>query len=316
MTDTAPLLTFTPNPALDVATRTTRIEPEHKLRCAPALLHPGGGGINVARVITRLGGQVTAVYPAGGATGERLQQLVAGEGVQHRVVRIAGETRENFSVMDDTSGHEYRFVLPGPALSAHEWQECLEHTCSAAVGCVWVIASGSLPSGVPLDGYGQLARRLGAMGVRLVLDASGPVLAAGLREGVHLFKPSLGELQELTGGSLGDMPARLMACRSVIGQGQAQVVALSMGAAGALLVTATQAWHAKALTVPVASTIGAGDSFLGGLVWTLARGDTPEDALRHAMATAAAALLAPGTSLCNPADAARLLPAVCVTPMD
>ncbi|MBL0419006.1 1-phosphofructokinase family hexose kinase [Ramlibacter sp. AW1] len=304
------LLTFTPNPAVDLATRTPRIEPTHKLRCTAAQVHPGGGGINVARVIARLGGTATAVYPAGGPAGERLQQLVAAEGVHARVVRIAGETRENFSVLDEGSGDEYRFVLPGPTLSGREWLACLEHVAAAVPDSGWVVASGSLPLGVASDGYAQLAGLLAPHGAHLVLDASGPSLASALQAGVHLVKPSLRELQELTGHALPDTPSRLAACRGLIERGQARWVALSMGAEGALLVGAGGAWKADAVPVTVASTIGAGDSFLAGLVWVLSREDHPEEALRFAMAAAAAALLQPGTALCDPAQVQRLLPQV------
>lgn len=309
------LLTLTPNPAVDLSTRTPAVEPAHKLRCGPPQVHPGGGGINVARVVARFGADVTALYPAGGATGDRLRLLLDAEGVASACIPIAQETRESFSVVEEASGREYRFVLPGPTLSEPEWQACLERTVAEAAGRAFVVASGSLPPGVPQDGYAQLARRLAPSGARLVLDTSGPALAAGLAAGVFLFKPSLRELRELTGAGLPDMPARVAACRTLIARGQARMVALSLGAEGALLVTATQAWAAASVPVTVASTIGAGDSFLAGLVWRLAEGDAADDAFRWAMATAAAALLRPGTALCRPEEARSLLAQVRVAPV-
>jgi 6-phosphofructokinase 2 len=173
-----------------------------------------------------------------------------------------------------------------------------------------VVASGSLPPGVPEDFYAQLATRLAAAGLQLVLDTSGAPLAAALRAGVHLVKPSLRELQEVTGGALDSLDQRLAACRSLVRDGRAAIVALSLGAEGALLVAGTGAWHAPALQVQVLSTIGAGDSFVGGLVFALARGDDLPQALRQGMAASAAALLSGGTALCHPADVARLLPQV------
>lgn len=309
-----PILTLTLNPALDLSTRTAAVEPAHKLRCAPPRVDPGGGGINVARVIARFGAGVTALYPAGGATGERLRLLLDAEGVASACIPIAGETRESFSVVEEASGREYRFVLPGPTLSGAEWQACLDRVAGAAAGCALVVASGSLPPGVPQDGYAQVARRLATLGTPLVLDTSGPALAAGLAAGVFLFKPSLRELQELTGATLPDPPSRVAACRALIARGQAGMVALSLGAEGALLVTATQAWAAASVPVKVAGTIGAGDSFLAGLVLRLAAGDPPAEAFRWAMATAAAALLRPGTALCRPEDVHALLPRVRVDP--
>lgn len=304
------LLTLTPNPALDVFTSTARVQPTHKLRCGPPLMHPGGGGINVARVLARLGADVLALYPAGGVPGRQLHELLQAEGVRDEVLPIEGETRESFSAHEEASGLDYRFVLPGPTLAAPEWQACLERACALRPASGLLVASGSLPPGVPDDFYAQLATRLAARGLRLVLDTSGAPLALALQAGVHLVKPSLRELQELTGVALDTLAQRLAAARSLVEDRRAAIVALSLGAEGALLVAPGGAWHAPALPVQVMSTIGAGDSFVGGLVFALARGSDLADALRQAMACSAAALLSGGTALCQPADVVRLLPQV------
>jgi 6-phosphofructokinase 2 len=308
------VVTLTLNPALDVSTSTPAVEPAHKLRCAAPLIHPGGGGINVARVLTRLGGDVLALFPQGGVTGRMLHDLLDAEGVACEGVEIAGETRESFAVHEESSGREFRFVLPGPEMTAAELRACLARLEALLPGTVMVVASGSLPPGAPPDFYASVARMLAQRGVPLVLDTSGPALAAALQAGVHLIKPSLRELQELTGEPLADTSQRLAACRRLIERGATRLVALSLGPEGALLVSASEACQAPALEVHVASTIGAGDSFVGGLVQTMAAQGTLQDALRHAMATSAAALLAPGTSLCRPEDVAALLPQVAVTP--
>lgn len=308
------ILTLTMNPALDVSTSTARVEAAHKLRCGAAVLHPGGGGINVARVLSRLGADVLALYPAGGRTGRRLGELLADEGVAHVPVPIAGETRESFSVYEEASGREYRFVLPGPQLAAAEWQACLDRIAATPVDSGLVVASGSLPPGAPADFYGRLARVLAARGIRLVLDSSGPALAAGLQAGVYLVKPSLRELHEVTGLALDDHAQRLQACGRIIERGEAQVVALSLGAQGALVVDADEAWQAAALPVPVAGTIGAGDSFVAGMVWGLAGGQPLADAFRCAMAASAAALSSRGTALAQSQEVRRLLQQVEIRP--
>lgn len=310
------ILTLTMNPAVDLFTTTPKVEPTHKLRCGPALVHPGGGGINVARVVARLGGDVLALYPAGGVTGQLLCELLQAEGVGCRPVAISGETRQSFSAHEEASGLDYRFVLPGPQLSEAEWNACLAQAGDMEVGSGLVVASGSLPPGVPADFHARLAQRLAARQVRLVLDTSGPALRAALEAGVYLVKPSLRELGEATGEALDTMAQRLAACRSLVRSGRAQVVALSLGAEGALLVTADAAWHAPALRVPVVSTIGAGDSFVGGLVHALAGGNGLQEAFRYAMAASAAALLSSGTALCRPDDVARLLPQVQLRAVD
>lgn len=308
------ILTLTMNPAVDLSTATARVAPTHKLRCGPAAVHPGGGGINVARVVHRLGGEALALFPAGGPSGQRLVGLLQAEGVPLESLAIAGDTRESFAVREETSGLEYRFVLPGPALSQQEWQSALDRALALAERTELVVASGSLPPGVPADFFARLASALKERGRRLLLDTSGAPLAQALAAGVHLVKPSLRELQDCTGRPLDDLPQRKAACAELVARGAAQIVALSLGEHGALLVTSDGAWQAPALPVTVASTIGAGDSFAAGLALGLARGSAPPQALRLAMAAAAAALLSPGTALCRADDVARLLPQVEISP--
>lgn len=300
-------MTLTLNPALDVSTAVDRVEPAHKLRCGPPRLDPGGGGINVARVIGRLGGRVRAVYPAGGVTGQRLTDLLAAEGVETAPVPIAGETRESFTVADRSDGAEYRFVLPGPALTPAEQRLCLDATLQAAPPGAVIVASGSLPPGVPPGVFGELAHGARAANRRLAVDTSGAPLAAALEAGVWLLKPNLRELSDHLGRPLADDAARLGACRDLIAAGAATLVALSLGAEGALLVTRDEAWSAPALAIEPVSTVGAGDSFLGGLLWALDQGLSAAEALRHAVAAGAAALLSPGTDLCARKDVMRLL---------
>jgi 6-phosphofructokinase 2 len=312
----AAILTVTVNPALDVSTSAREVRHTHKLRCGPAQFHPGGGGINVARVLHRLGSDCLALYAAGGVTGERLGQLLDAEGVPRHCLPIAQETRESFSVHEQSTGRDYRFVLPGPALAPAEVAAFSAFLDTLPALPRYLVASGSLPPGVPADFYGQLARWAQARGVRFVLDSSGEPLAAALAAGVHLVKPSLRELRELSGQALDTDAERLAVARRMIGAGQAQVVALSLGEDGALLVTAGQAWRARSVPVAVASTIGAGDSFVGGLVWALDRAAGLEQALRYGMAAGAAALLTAGTALCQPADVERLAQQVQLTPAD
>jgi 6-phosphofructokinase 2 len=308
------ILTVTVNPALDVSTSADQVVDSHKLRCSAAQFHPGGGGINVARVLHRLGSDCLALYAAGGVTGERLGQLLDQEQVPRHCLAIAQETRESFSVHELASGRDFRFVLPGPTLTPLERDAFLDYCKALVTPPRYVVASGSLPPGVPADFYAQLATLATSRGSRFVLDSSGAPLAAALAAGVHLVKPSLRELRELTGRPLVTKAEWLAAARQIVTAGQAQIVALSLGADGALLVTADRALRAGSVPVTVASTIGAGDSFLAGLVWALNREADLEQAFRYGMAAGAAALLTAGTALCQPADVERLARQVVVTP--
>jgi len=308
-------LTLTPNPALDLATTTARVEPTHKLRCGSLQRYPGGGGVNVARVLHRLGHAVQAWHLSGGLAGAQLTARLAAEGVPERCLPIAGETRENLSVVEQGTGQEYRFVMPGPHLATAEWQACLDAVAQQATPARWIVASGSLPPGVPPDAFARLALRARAAGGRLAVDTSGHPLRRALEAGVWLAKPNLRELRDLTGEALDTGQARLAAARRIVDVGGARMVALSLGAEGALLVSPDGAWGAPALPVRPVSSVGAGDSFLGTLVWALAGGRAPAEALRWAMAAGSAALLAPGTQLCAADDVRRLAPSVEVRPL-
>ncbi|WP_367640730.1 1-phosphofructokinase family hexose kinase [Microbacterium sp. SYP-A9085] len=304
---TAPILTLTMNPALDLSTSVPRVAPEEKLRCAPARFDPGGGGVNVSRAIRSLGGDSRAIYPLGGPTGEAFRRLAADEGLTGEVVTIAESTRENLAVTDASTGQQFRFVLPGPQLSESEWRACLSAVVDNLPRGGYLVASGSLPPGVPEDFYGVLARTIAGADVRLVIDAAGPALAHALDEGVFLIKPSRDEFAEL----IGDGPEmtdeqRLDGADGIIRAGRAEVVALTMGAEGALLVSAAGAIRLPTPAVPVASAVGAGDAFLAGVVLRLAEGRSLADAFRTAVAAGSATAMIPGTGLCRVEDVARL----------
>jgi len=305
------IITLTLNPALDLATTTDHVAPTHKLRCGPVRRFAGGGGINVARVLHRLGADVSAWALAGGAAGAQVQQLLAGEGVPTRLQRIAGDTRENFSVVETSTGQEFRFVLPGPMLQVSEWQACLDALATYTPPPRWLIASGSLPPGTPDDFYAQLARAASGRGVRVAVDTSGPPLAAALQAGVALVKPSLRELRDLLQQPLEQAADWCTAAQSLVRSGAADTVALSVGEQGAVLATREGVWQAPALNVPATTgTTGAGDCFLAALVWALDRGDAPAEALRWGVAAGAAALLHPGTTLAQADDVQRLVHSV------
>lgn len=305
------LITLTLNPALDLATTTDHVAPTHKLRCGPVQRFAGGGGINVARVLHRLGADVCAWALAGGAAGTQVRQLLAAEGVPTLLQPISGDTRENFSVVETTTSQEFRFVLPGPTLQPAEWQACLDALATHTPPPRWLIASGSLPPGTPDDFYAQLARALAGRGLRVAVDTSGPPLAAALQAGVALVKPSLRELRDVMQQPLEHAADWCTAAQSLVHSGAADIVALSVGEQGAVLATREGVWQAPALNVPATTgTTGAGDCFLATLVWALDRGDAPAEALRWGVAAGAAALLHPGTTLARADDVRRLVRSV------
>ncbi len=307
------MLCLTMNPSVDLATETEHVVPTHKLRCGDTLHDAGGGGVNVARVLTRLGGHCVSVCPTGGPSGHWLEKRMRDEGLVSVFLPIADETRVSFTVHEHSTGAEFRFVMPGPHLSEAEWRAALQHLEGLQPFPAIVVASGSLPPGVPADFYAHLARLCRARGARMVLDTSGPALAAALAEGVYLFKPNLKELAELAGRPLDTAEQWQAAARQLITEGKAQVVALTLGHLGALLVTRETLWSAPPLDVAVSSAVGAGDSFVGAMMWGLQRGLPLEQAFAWGIAGGTATLLSAGTALCKPDDVRRLQAQVRVT---
>jgi 6-phosphofructokinase 2 len=304
------IVTITINPAIDIFVNVGRVEPTRKMRCSAPKRDPGGGGINVARVAHRLGGRVTAIFPTGGAIGKLLHRLMDREGIDSIVTPSHVETRENFTAFEESTGEQYRFVFPGSTLHRAEWEAVLEKLTTLSQRPKFVVASGSNPPGVPDDFFARVARQAKKLGAQCLIDTSGPALKAALTEGVSLIKPNLVELSDLVGGSLGNDDARLGACRKLIEDRRADIVALTLGEDGALLVTADEAFRAEPMAIDTVSTVGAGDSFVGGLMAALAAGNSLPDSFRVAVAAASAAVMSPGTELCHEEDVKRILPQV------
>src|SRR5579863_5285926 len=195
------LITLTLNPALDLAADADAVVPTHKIRMHHEHADPGGGGVNVARVLKELGGDTQAILAAGGASGRVLEELLDEAGVARRSVSITGRTRVSLNVLDKSNGLEYRFVPEGPTLSDAEFAAFL--AAVEAAEAEWVIASGSLPHGVPEDAYAQIASIVIRKGREFVLDTSGPALVPALEQGgMTLVKPSLSELEHFVGREL------------------------------------------------------------------------------------------------------------------
>jgi 6-phosphofructokinase 2 len=305
------IVTLTMNPALDVSTTVPYVLPDLKLRCETPRYEPGGGGINVARVVRRLGGDALACFPIGGPAGTLLGSLLDGEGVRQTTVPVRGWTRENLNVFEQVSGRQFRFVMPGAALAEDEWPRFLTWLEELRPSPAFVVASGSLPPGVPSDFYARLAQLARRLGSRLVLDTSGEPLAQAVAEGVYLLKPSLREFRVLADSPGGDdAELAALAAAAVRKRGWCEVLVMSLGAGGALWVDAHGHERLAAPAVPVKSTVGAGDSMVAAIVVALMGGRSVRDAVRFGVAAGAAAVMNPGTELCHRADVDRLLPQV------
>jgi 6-phosphofructokinase 2 len=302
------ILTLTLNPAIDLTTSVSKMVPGRKLRCEPPRIHPGGGGVNVSRTIKELGGTSVALVAVGGTTGAQMRELLAGAGIDAVFIDAKGSTRQSFAVHDRSTGEQFRFVLPGPTQDNAFAERTLSVLTEllAAGDYRHVVASGSLPLGLPVGFYGSVAEVVNASGARLILDASGPALEAALGRGVFLLRINAGEAQLLAEILNIDPnnPERL--CRTIVNERAADVVIVALGAEGALLVSGAGAVRIQSPHVEVASPVGAGDSFVGALTFALSEGWSLESACAYGVAAAAAAVTTEATELARKADVDRL----------
>ena len=299
-----PIVTLTLNPAIDSSCQADEVGPVHKIRTFEERYDPGGGGVNVARVIRELGGEAIAVYLAGGLTGQAFTHMIDAIGLQHRAIPIHGYTRVSHTVYERSSGQEYRFVPQGPEIHEDEWQACLRELESLEFD--YLVASGSLPKGVPDDFYASVAHMVRERSARFVLDTSGAALRRALEAGVYLVKPNLRELESVVGRSLREPAEQEEGARQLVARGHAEIVTVSLGADGALLATRAGCRRLRAPKVKPRSAVGAGDSFVGAMTLGLAQGRTPEDAFALAVATGTATVLTMGTELCRREDVLRI----------
>jgi 6-phosphofructokinase 2 len=298
------IVTLSLNPTIDVSSETDRVLPTHKIRTANEQYEAGGGGVNVARVIIELGGWAKVICPAGGFSGQMLDELLGAEPVPRRIVPIAGRTRISFTVFERKTGNEFRFTPNGPKISASELVACLDAV--RAEDFDYLVASGSVPMGAPTDILAQVAEIVAAKGAKFVLDSSGAGLSVTLERGhTYLVKPSLSEMEAMFGRRLDDETVQ-EAATSLVNQGRAEIVAVTMGAAGALVVTRDKTLRVLSPKVDVRSAVGAGDAFVGAMTLALSQGRPLEEAVMFATAAGAAATLTPLAKVRAIDDVARL----------
>lgn len=299
------IVTITFSPCIDKSTSVQNLLPEKKLHCTTPKLEPGGGGINAARAIIKLGGEALAVFPSGGYTGKFFNHLLQMENVPAVIIETANETRENIIVLDESSGKQYRFGMPGTLLSETEWRQCLK-AVEDINGIRFIIASGSLPPGVPANVYAQLAKMAKNKGAKLIVDTSGEALKHAVDEGVYLLKPNLAELSFLAGEKELQQDDIKKIATAIIKKGKCEAMIISLGAAGAMLVTNAGTQMITPPPVTIKSTVGAGDSMVAGITFSLSKGATLFEAARYGVACGTAATMNAATGLCRKDDADKL----------
>lgn len=303
------IITITLNPAIDKSTTVTELVPDKKLRCSPPVFEPGGGGVNVARAIKKLNGNALAVYLAGGYTGTFLKELLDKETVKSLVIEIAGRTRENLVVLEKSKNLQYRFGMPGPEIRENEWKQILA-VLDQVNDVSFIVASGGVPIGVPDDIFASISSIAKKKNAKFIVDTSGDTLKLAMKEGVYLLKPNLGELSLLAGKEWIETNEIKMVARQIINTGKCEVMVVSMGKAGAMLVTTNETFRITPPEVERKSTVGAGDSMVAGIVLSLSKGWPLLRAVQYGVACGTAATMNPGTELCRLNDVERLFSAI------
>ncbi len=299
------IVTVTFSPCIDKSTSIQKLLPDKKLQCAAPKLEPGGGGINVARAIKKLGGEATAIFPSGGYTGKYFNHLLEQENITAVIIETQNETRENIIVLDKADNAQYRFGMPGTTLLETEWKKCMK-AVEEIDGISFLIASGSLPPGVPVNIYALLAKIAKDKNAKFIVDTSGEALKEALQEGVYLLKPNLGELCFIAEKEKLLQHEIALTAMQIIESGKCEVMVVSMGADGAMLVSKEITEVITAPSVTKKSTVGAGDSMVAGIVYYLSKGENILEAAKYGVACGTAATMNNGTELCNVKDVEAL----------
>ena len=294
------IVTLTANPSVDRTIEVAALRPGTVIRALASRVDAGGKGVNVARALAAHGRKATAVLPSGGAEGTQLEALLAGSGLDLRIVRIAESIRANVTVVE-ADGTTTKLNEPGPRLSQDELDALAVTLTDAAAQADWVVLCGSLSPGAPVGWYAELIRQLRGTGPLVAIDSSGPPLAKAIAARPDLVKPNRDELAELTGRAIDTIADVVDAARTLTARG-VRTVLTSLGPAGAVLVRPGAAWHATAPDTEPRSTVGAGDALLAGY---LAAGGGDPAALYEAVAWGGAAAALPGSRMPGPDDIIR-----------
>ena len=300
------IVTFTLNPTIDKSSSIDHVMPEKKLYCDKPKYEPGGGGINVSRAINKLGGSSLLLYTSGGLAGQRLDDLLAQESLNKKPLYIENPTRENLIIFEKTTNLQYRFGMPGPKISEKETKKIIGTITNLKPFPDYLVISGSIPEGVADDIYANISKIAKSKGAKVIVDVSGPPLKKAIQEGVYLIKPNMGEFQQLIGRELKKEEEIKKEAQGLVKNKCCQAVVISLGAGGALFVTGKTTKFMRPPTVPIKSKVGAGDSMVGGIVLSLAEGNSLEKSVLYGIAAGSSAVMTPGTELCTKEDTDRL----------
>ncbi|EGN75004.1 hexose kinase, 1-phosphofructokinase family [Idiomarina sp. A28L] len=294
----APIITFTMNPAVDTFGETERIFEDSKTRCQQTRQEPGGGGINVARNIIRMGTPALAIFPAGGLNGELLKQLLARDNTPYQSISIASDTRQNLAITERYCGKMYHFVFPGPELTKAEQDACRNALLEHQQLPEFLVLSGSIADCVPASFYGEITKKASALGIKVVLDTSGAALQGALYNGAYVAKLNRKEFSSLGYSELDDIATLRAQMREIMAKGAVSNLIVTLAQGGALLITESGEELAyMPPKVEIISHVGAGDSFVSALTHQLYQGKSLDVAFRYGVAAASVTVQTKGNQL-------------------
>ncbi len=314
------ILTVTLNPCVDLLLGVQGLHPFDTNRVVSKEEDAGGKGTNLSRVAAELGAKTTACCFLGGGAGAHVLRILENQGVTPAIIYTECETRINVSVQDGSDKPPTTFNMKGGPILDDEWRKMILTVADLAGGADWVCMGGSLPTGVPADAWRTLIRTLKAKNAQILLDADNEPMKLGIEAGPHLIKPNIKEAGRLLGREiLGSMAASEAAeelrLRLESYGGKDAAVILSMGSEGAVAATHDGRWLVPAIPVQPKSTIGSGDSMLGGILAAFQAGHGWEEALRWGSAAGAATAMTDGTEIARKSVFQKLLPQASLTRM-
>ncbi len=298
------ILTITLNPCIDKSSSVEIFKPESKLRCTEVVNEPGGGGINVSKALQKLETASVALFPAGGHNGNMLCSLLKQEAILFHAVDTKVETRENWIVLETSTNNQYRFTFPGREVQEETIKTLIDQI--RAFTPTFVVASGSLPPGLPDYFYGLIVKNAAAVGAKCIVDTSGPALQALKGKHAYMIKPNISELCKMLNVDSLEKEEVPDAAQQAIMDGYAEMIVVSMGPDGAWLVSKDKRYFCEAPKVEKRSTVGAGDSMVAGITFMLQKERALKDAIRFGVACGSAATMNEGTQLFKRDDAEKL----------
>lgn len=301
------VVTLTINPALDKSAKVAELVPYDKLDCLDITYHPGGGGINISRVLHRLAIESHCIFPYGGKTGEHLIELLQDEHVSVYSTPISIWTRENFAVFENKTNLQYRFGMPTSSFDEEELENLERLVYQQVASDDIFVISGSLPKGLPTDYYSKIIQNLKASGVKIIVDTSGPVFSEVLKNELFLIKPNQKELARLAGKESLSKEERETFAMKLVTDKIAKYIVVSLGKDGAFMAHKDGIEYVAAPEISLKSTIGAGDSMVAGLIYAIVKNESPKNMLRWGVACGVSATLSEGSDLAHKADIDEVL---------